>query len=198
MKQENFIKIYDNVFSPEHCQKLIDCFKSNAYVYSHQKDKEILNPDYINKHNDSGRVDKSIFLGDVELGAIYSNEFYSAMDESVNEYCNSFPILRESSFASYSIKIQETKQGEGFHTWHCEKATWNTRNRLLVWSVYLNDIKSGGETEFLYQSLRIKPKQGTVVIWPSGFTHTHRGNPPLDDETKYIATGWYMLNPADG
>ena len=37
--------------------------------------------------------------------------------------------------------------------------------------------------------LRVKPKQGTLVIWPAAFTHTHRGNPPLSND-KYIVTGW--------
>ena len=51
------------------------------------------------------------------------------------------------------------------------------------------DRDEGGETEFLYQSMRVKPKQGTLLIWPAAFTHTHRGNPPLSNE-KYIVTGW--------
>jgi len=62
-------------------------------------------------------------------------------------------------------------------------------NRLLTRMVYLNDVEEGGETEFLYQSMRVKPKQGTLVIWPAAFTHTHRGNPPLSN-SKYIVTGW--------
>ena len=55
--------------------------------------------------------------------------------------------------------------------------------------VYLNDVEEGGETEFLYQSRRIKPKQGTMVICPASFTHTHRGNPPLKGN-KYMINGW--------
>ena len=55
--------------------------------------------------------------------------------------------------------------------------------------VYLNDVEEDGETEFLYQELKLKPKKGRVVIWPGSFTHLHRGNPPRS--TKYIATGWY-------
>jgi hypothetical protein len=50
-------------------------------------------------------------------------------------------------------------------------------------------VQEGGETEFLYQHMRVKPEQGTLVIWPAAFTHTHRGNPPLSNE-KYIVTGW--------
>ena len=65
----------------------------------------------------------------------------------------------------------------------------DVRSRILTWTLYLNDVNEGGETEFLHQSLRIKPKQGTIVVWPAGFTHIHRGNPPLSGE-KYIVTGW--------
>ena len=57
--------------------------------------------------------------------------------------------------------------------------------------VYLNDVEEGGETEFLYQQLKIKPSKGRVVIWPGSFTHLHRGNPPMS--TKYIATGWFAF-----
>ena len=55
--------------------------------------------------------------------------------------------------------------------------------------MYLNDVEEGGETEFLYQSRRVKPKRGRLAIWPAQFTHMHRGNPPLSGD-KYVITGW--------
>ena len=64
--------------------------------------------------------------------------------------------------------------------------------RALVYSVYLNDVEEGGETEFLHFSKRVKPKTGRIVIWPAGFPYLHRGNPPLSG-TKYILTSWMMV-----
>ena len=57
------------------------------------------------------------------------------------------------------------------------------------YSIYLNTVEEGGETEFLYQSQRVKPVKGRIVIWPAGFPYVHRGNPPLSGE-KYIVTSW--------
>ena len=58
-------------------------------------------------------------------------------------------------------------------------------------SLYLNTVDEGGETEFLYQRMRVKPEQGTLVIHPGGFTHTHRGNPPLKG-VKYFMNTWII------
>ena len=60
--------------------------------------------------------------------------------------------------------------------------------------VYMNDVDEGGETEFLYQQKKIKPKTGRVVIFPASFTHQHRGNPPMSN--KYIITGWLSSQQA--
>ena len=65
-----------------------------------------------------------------------------------------------------------------------------TVKRLLVYMTYLNTVKKGGHTEFLYQKLKIKPEKGLTLIWPADFTHTHRGN-VVEEGDKYIATGWY-------
>ena len=48
---------------------------------------------------------------------------------------------------------------------HGENINWNLHNRTMAWMVYLNDVEEGGETEFLYQQVKLKPKKGTVVIW---------------------------------
>ena len=62
-------------------------------------------------------------------------------------------------------------------------------HRMLVGMLYLNDVSKGGETEFYHQGVSIQPRQGTVVVWPAYFTHTHRGNPPVSN-TKYIVNKW--------
>ena len=86
-------------------------------------------------------------------------------------------------------KIQRTEPGEGYHQWHCETFGRGTRDRVLAYMLYLNDVDEGGETEFLYQHCRYKPVKGDLLIWPGHFTHVHRGNPPISGH-KYIATGW--------
>ena len=73
--------------------------------------------------------------------------------------------------------------------------------REFVIITYLNDDFDGGETEFLYQGIRVKPEKGKTVIFPASYTHMHRGNPPIGG-TKYIATTWASrlprMNPDSG
>ena len=57
--------------------------------------------------------------------------------------------------------------------------------------MYLNDVKKGGETEFLNQNERIEPKAGRICIFPADFPYVHRGNPPLQED-KYILTSWFL------
>jgi hypothetical protein len=55
---------------------------------------------------------------------------------------------------------------------------------------YLNDVTDGGETEWEYQKIKIKPEKGLTVIWSADYTFSHRGITSLT-QTKYITTGWY-------
>jgi hypothetical protein len=61
---------------------------------------------------------------------------------------------------------------------------------------YLNDGFAEGETEFLYQRRKVVPKTGSLLIAPTAFTHTHRGNRPEGGD-KYIATSWILFNRAE-
>ena len=88
------------------------------------------------------------------------------------------------------FKIHKVRKSEGYHTWHYERNDPASLDRMMAYMTYLEVPKKGGETEFLHQSLRIEPIVGRTLIWPAGFTHMHRGNPPLDGEKMYI-TGWF-------
>ena len=78
----------------------------------------------------------------------------------------------------------------GFPKWHNERSMQLTHQRALVFMTYLNDVTDGGETEYYFQKLKVKPVKGKMVVWPTDFTHLHRGITSPTQE-KYIATGWY-------
>ncbi|MBC7474307.1 MAG: 2OG-Fe(II) oxygenase [Candidatus Sericytochromatia bacterium] len=101
-----------------------------------------------------------------------------------------------------TINLQKYNKGSGgYHHWHSEiypQATdpkCDVLHRTLLFMYYLNDIEEGGETEFFYQAKKLKPKQGQLVIAPSGFTHTHKGNVPISSD-KYILTSWVLFQKA--
>ena len=90
----------------------------------------------------------------------------------------------------------ECQQG-GYPYWHSEvypqTNSIDALHRVLLFMFYLNDVDEGGETDFYYQDISIKPRKGTMVIAPAYFTHTHRGQVPISND-KYILTSWVSFN----
>ena len=111
----------------------------------------------------------------------------------MKHYIHKYQSLKHTGLVSTDIKFQKTPPGGGYHLWHHENADLAHAPRELVWMIYLNDVEEGegGETEFLYQKRRIRPTKGTVVFFPAGMTHVHKGN-TLFNGDKYILTGWYI------
>jgi hypothetical protein len=109
-------------------------------------------------------------------------------------YSEKYGILNQMANMTIRLtKIQKTEIGGGYHIWHNEDDGPQFMRRVATFILYLNDVDEGGETEFLYYPKRVKAKQGRFIVWPAGFTHTHRGNPPLSN-TKYIVTGWIEMS----
>ena len=176
MEFQDFIGIFDNALDPRFCDFLVDYMDKTEFVdfkrnFGHVKDKQIC------------------------LDGFSPSECKQLM-EFVNNclfhYLNEYTYLGNFSYVSSLCLLQKTEPTQGYHLFHAENVNWNLSSRTMAWMVYLNDVEEGGETEFLYQKLKVKPKKGTVLIWPGGYTHLHRGNPPMSD--KYIATGRYQGN----
>lgn len=187
--QEDFIGVFDNVLNESQCNNLIQYFEqlqSLNLVYNRQQANDGF------RHEKS---DKTAFLLETNTLSLTKNnpaikEFLDNFWQCYKAYAEYFSVLQISEVHGIkNMRLQKTSPGEGYHNWHYESSDSNTAFRLIAWSLYLNDIEEGGETEFLYLRKRLKCKQGTVLIWPAAFTHTHRGNPPLNKE-KYLLTGW--------
>jgi hypothetical protein len=182
----NFIGIYDDVISKERCQNIIDKME----FHMDNNPSEIRNGKDQFPNGDVGRKDYAIFANKV-FGGI-SQDINKVLDICIQAYADEFFVLKNiSQIRSDEIKLQMTPPKGGYHVWHCESECKDNSDRVLAWTLYLNDIPDGeGETEFLWQGIRVKPKAGSVCIFPAAFTHAHRGN-PVYSCNKYIATGWY-------
>lgn len=187
---KDFIGIYKNAFTVEECKKSIELFEiyhKNGYTY----DRNHLTEDnFLNVKND---LSIDVFpMTELDCNEQFIKSFHQRFyDYLYPIYNHQYPILQVlQKHGSKHIKIQKTFPSQGYHIWHCEhNSSLYSNLRILSWILYLNDVDEGGETEFIYQSIRFKPEIGTLILFPAYFTHTHRGNPPLSGE-KYIATGW--------
>ena len=181
-----FIGIYENVLSKENCKNIIQLFEKDTENKINGGDAQFLK-DRMERH------DYQKFYPSSDKSNEIVNIINEALDKSIVLYAEEFWIVKQLKATSLKIKLQKTPPRGGYHVWHCEQGSKEVEGRVLVWTVYLNDIPSGeGETEFLWQGLRVQPKAGTVCIFPASFTHTHRGNPVYSCD-KYIATGWYTF-----
>jgi hypothetical protein len=196
MKTEckDFIGVFSDVFPEGFCEHLISEFERHKNLNAgtdRQKEENV------NKHI---KDDYIIFLNGknydlTPFNGINTNDiFFQGLQACFEEYSNEYSTIKDGRLNCNNMKMQKTSKGGGYHVWHHEQGNGTAAHRGLVYMLYLNDlpIEANGETEFLYQQRRINPVGNTMVLWPSGFTHAHRGNPVYGENQKYIVTGWFL------
>lgn len=197
-----FIGYFDNFIDPKECDKIIEFFEQR------EKTNEIFDRSKSENVEKKNRMDRNTFVNwkDMSLDQFSVNgeahqgqvALRTAVSVALDLYIKETDILNyigcpEVHWTPY--KLQKTKPGQGFHSWHCEmNGSIDYYNRVIVFTMYLNDIEEGGETEFLHFGKRVKAKKGRICFFPAYFPYVHRGNPPIG-KTKYIVTGWFCCDP---
>ena len=168
---------------PKLCDDIITLFKEN-------KDKQI--PGIVGP---PARVDPAEKIStEVPIHPSYDNPTFiiytNLLGKMVHLYEKKYPeVYTMSKFGMVeSCQIQHYKPGEGFKNWHFERNNSKNSNRCLVFMTYLNNVPDAG-THFKYQDLTTPAEKGLTLIWPTDFTHTHKGQITKKHE-KYIITGW--------
>jgi len=167
--------IYEDKISHSFCDKVIDFYNTNL--------------DRSQKLVERGKKSNQIFI--TKEDKIY-NEYTSLLKDIVKKYLQKYIWANNTNYFSVSknIKIQYYKPSEGYHGWHFENdGRYPDIKRHLVFMTYLNNVKDGG-TQFLYQNYTTEAVKGKTVIWPTAWTHTHKGKISTTKE-KYIITGWF-------
>jgi len=143
-----------------------------------------------------GETKKSI---DMAISPNAFDEPWGTYRKHLQECLNNYIQLYQSANHSERFDINENyniqfyKKGEGFSKLHHENlgSSMNVY-RHLVFMTYCDDVPNGG-THFEYQNLTVPCKKGLTVIWPAGFSHSHKGQITKEHE-KMIVTGWYSFS----
>lgn len=123
-----------------------------------------------------------------------TQRYLKSLEQVMELYKQKFPACTTGTPTRVeAVNVQEYFPGGAFHSWHAERLgpDFPENSRHLVYMTYLNDVVDGGETEFFHQQIKIKARRGLTVVWPTDWTHAHRGI-PSPSQFKYIVTGWYQ------
>lgn len=176
----DFIHIYENALESDICDFLVALFdqtldkhercenegRPNFTQFNLTENRELTSE--INKiHN---RIISKIFE--------YRNKYYEFIDPRV------FP--QEHAFEQFRIKKYNPGGEDRFDT-HVDVLDYESSRRFLSFMWYLNDVETGGETVF--KDMIIKPKKGTLLVFPPLWMFPHKGNSPISNP-KYIMSAY--------
>ena len=192
MNLSDLIYIRHNVLDKEFCNSIIEKFnaddrKSTGLIgdgYINEDIKKSLDLN-ISKYDDWSEEDKVFeksFSDNIKLYIDYLQNF----TKSFEDYYINLPSL---DFRDRGYLVRVYNKGEGYFNWHNDFSFYKDSGfRLLTLIWYLNNVEEGGQTEFIDGTI-IKPKRGSVLIFPTSWYLAHRGKMPLSNK-KYIVTGW--------
>lgn len=191
---DKFIWQKDDTLSSEFCNALISKFEADS-----RKTQGITGGGVNLKYKKSTDLSITYFVNDYKLE---DQTIFNALNKSMIEYDQKYlktlhPKLTWMDNPYFSMddtgyQMQRTKVGE-YYRWHNDFCIFTQGVRIATFIFYLNDVHEGGETEFVDGTL-IKPERGKLIIFPAYWNYLHQGRPPISN-TKYIVTGWIIVDP---
>lgn len=168
----DYIRVYDDVMSPEICNSIIQRF--NANESSMDEFRNSLPPDK------GGNVRPCFDVAITRYPEIWTDltdVILKHLSAGIERYMNDCPgchFPARYGWEAIRIKRYEPTQDQRFRS-HTDTATLESAKRYLGVFIFLNDVESGGETIFPHLHIRIKPKQGRMFLFPPYWMYVHAG-----------------------
>jgi hypothetical protein len=185
VKPDSFVFEKANALPKEFCADVIARFEKDEEGQYKGRIGQLANED------DSIKKSTDLVVSGKEHWKDVDKALFQSLGKAILEFRESYPFFN-GPFKDMGYGVQRTNPGEHYH-WHIDGGSHDFSHRQLVAIWYLNDVAGpGGETEFLFQDIKIKPELGKLILFPPFWTHEHRGV-TLEKGTKYIATTWVVF-----
>ena len=196
MSNNYYIRAYENVLERDFCTNLISQYESTLITEADRVKSLSLcfRPDgsKICSACNCTRMNTMEHDGFKE----YNQILLTAFQNCLMQYLKDCQITKEmfpdpKTWGWEEFKVKRYRVGEGgpndeqFKD-HVDVQSHAGAKRYLIMMAYLNEEFADGETQFPHYGISVKPKTGSIVIFPPLWTHLHRGVPPTNGYAKYI------------
>lgn len=169
MQTKNFILEIDNFLTNSECDEFVNNYGTKTLVsedaWSGYEKYDLNEQDKIYQ----------IILQRLPVVLNYYKQIYSEINHT------------GSHWALTHLRFKKFNPGKNYDVWHSEHSL-RSPNRILNILLYLSDHNCG--TQF-YNGNVIKSKKGKLLIFPSYFTHTHKGQKCPENKTRYLLSGYF-------
>ena len=185
VKPSSFIFEIENALTPDICREIIERFEANPeQQYQGRVGQGAEKETSIKQSTD-------LVVSGKDNWKDMDQMFFRSAALAVKVMREKFPFFN-GPFKDVGYNVQRTEPGQFYH-WHIDGGSHQFADRQLVVIWYLNDVDGpGGETEFSYYKVKVKPKEGKMLLFPPFWTHEHRGV-TVEKGVKYIATTWIVF-----
>jgi hypothetical protein len=176
-KHSDFIYQYDNFFTDEECDSIIktvessDFYKRNPEKKKRVRNNLCLNLSHIAQFWDDNLEYDNTSIKEANLMA------HNLILRAHQQYVNDNKLLK-----AYMPSYYHNLGGEYFYRYYDESDYYDWHfdasertEHVHSYIVYLNDDFEGGDTLFLTQKMRVKPKKGSVLCFTCDFYSIHKG-----------------------
>ena len=168
-----FVQGYPGALSPQACEDIVARFEADPRKYPSRT---------ATRRNPLIRSGTMLDIPRYEEWADVCSLVTQVTCRCLDDYVHRYPNLKFLARSEHSlitppiIERIEPGQGYGFHV---DAGAGGTHDRIVSGLFYLRDITEGGETEFPFQVMHVKPKAGLLLLFPPFWTHLHRGVSPV-------------------
>jgi len=185
VKPGSFIFERERALPPSFCETVIERFEANPQQQYEGRVGQL------RERDSSIKQTMDLVVSNKEDWKDVDEMFFRSLAAAMREFRETFPYF-EGPFKDMGYQVQRYLPGQFYH-WHIDGGSHELSQRQLVALWYLNDVPGpGGETQFLYQDISVRPEQGKLVLFPPFWTHEHRAA-RLESGVKYIATTWVVF-----
>lgn len=168
------VRTYDKILNEEQCQGLISAFEGMSEY--HETVKNDGRPNFTQLNVNSHHVQAINYLVDRVKTCL---EIYQSDLLGLTRH---MPPIK--SLESFRVK-KYVPGGDDRFDEHVDVGDYPSARRYLAMLFYLNDVEEGGETVFPFHDMMVRPKTGSVLVFPPTWEYPHSGRPPISGP-KYI------------
>lgn len=188
-KLEDYIHVFEGILPDNVCDQIIDTFGHDNLM----EPALVVNDEDVNSNDVGQRRSCSLCKISVPNDSIpehkrayLDNEIFAGINKVISKYREIHPDIHCDIDTGYEL----LKYGEGqYYIQHTD--SYKEEQRTLSCSFALNDDFKGGEFALFDREIQLKPKKGSVLVFPSNFMYPHEIC-PVTKNTRYSIITWLV------